>query len=163
MTDDRTLLQNLASIHRHARASEDGQRCMVAAHPDLQARIRQQLAILRASAAGVPAALLQFHEPQRPGFNDGLIYPPSFFPAAGCRRLQVMRERVQGFVDELVETMLPAGKIELMNGFAIPLLFRVIFTLLGIPTEYQEEARRLFNEASDLTMAPTHQLRRAIG
>jgi len=66
------------------------------------------------------------------------------------RRLQVMRERVQSFVDEIVDTVLPDGKVELMNGFAIPLLFRVIFALLGIPVDSQEEARRLFNEASIL-------------
>lgn len=64
------------------------------------------------------------------------------------RRLQIMRERVQGFVNEIVDKVQPEGKIELMNGFAIPLLFQVIFALLGIPVESQEEARRLFNEAS---------------
>lgn len=66
------------------------------------------------------------------------------------RRLQQMRERVQTFVDEIVDDVLPGGKIELMNQFAIPLLFNVIFALLGIAEKDQPEARRLFNEASVL-------------
>lgn len=66
------------------------------------------------------------------------------------RRLEQMRARVQGFVDEIVDNVLPTGKIELMNGFAIPLLFKVIFALLGLPPEAHAEARRLFNEASRL-------------
>ncbi len=66
------------------------------------------------------------------------------------RRLQQMRVRVQEFVDEIVDEVLLNGKIELMNQFAIPLLFKVIFALLGIAEEDQPEARKLFNEASVL-------------
>ncbi len=66
------------------------------------------------------------------------------------RRLAQMRERVQEFVDEIVDEVLPGGKIELMNQFAFPLLFKVIFALLGIPPEAHTQARRLFNEASGL-------------
>ncbi len=66
------------------------------------------------------------------------------------RKLAYMRERVQQFVDELVDAMLPAGKVELLEGFAFPLLFRVIFELLGIPPEIHAEAKRLFNEGSRL-------------
>jgi cytochrome P450 len=67
-----------------------------------------------------------------------------------ARRLEQMRTRVQGFVDEIVDEVLPTGKIELMNGFAIPLLFKIIFALLGLPEKAHAEARRLFNEASIL-------------
>lgn len=66
------------------------------------------------------------------------------------RRLEQMRVRVQGFVDEIVDSVLPSGKIELMHEFAFPLLFKVIFALLGLPSEVHTEARRLFNEASSL-------------
>lgn len=66
------------------------------------------------------------------------------------RRLAQMRDRVQGFVDEIVDEVLPSGKIELMNQFAFPLLFKVIFSLLGIPPQVHAQARRLFNEASSL-------------
>ncbi len=66
------------------------------------------------------------------------------------RRLAQMRERVQEFVDEIVDEVLPSGKIELMNQFAFPLLFKVIFALLGLPPEAHAQARRLFNEASSL-------------
>lgn len=66
------------------------------------------------------------------------------------RRLEQMRTRVQGFVNEIVDEVQQSGKIELMNQFAFPLLFKVIFALLGIPAEAHAEARRLFNEASGL-------------
>ena len=66
------------------------------------------------------------------------------------RKLAQMRERVQQFVDEIVDEVQPSGKIELLNQFAFPLLFKVIFALLGIPSEFHTEARRLFNEASSL-------------
>ncbi len=66
------------------------------------------------------------------------------------RRLAQMRTQVQGFVDEIVDEVQSAGEIELMNQFAFPLLFKVIFALLGIPAEAHTEARRLFNEASSL-------------
>jgi immune inhibitor A len=86
MTRD-TLLRNVLTIREHARASEDGQRCVVAPHPALQARIRSQLSALRASTGGILTSMLQFHEPQRPGFNDGIIYPPSYFPAGALATL----------------------------------------------------------------------------
>lgn len=66
------------------------------------------------------------------------------------RRLALMRGRVQEFADELVDEALPVGKIELVNQFAIPLLFKVIFTMLGIPPAAHAQARELFNEASRL-------------
>ena len=61
-----------------------------------------------------------------------------------------MRERVQQFVNEIVDEVQPHGKIELMNEFAFPLLFKIIFALLGIPAEAHNEAKRLFTEASSL-------------
>jgi cytochrome P450 len=66
------------------------------------------------------------------------------------RRLAQMRERVQQFVNELVDEMQTHGKVELMNEFAFPLLFKIIFALLGIPAEAHTEAKKLFNEASSL-------------
>ncbi len=66
------------------------------------------------------------------------------------RRLELMRGRVQGFVDELLDNLVANGEIELMNQFAFPLLFKVIFALLGIPEEAHTRAKQLFNEASSL-------------
>lgn len=66
------------------------------------------------------------------------------------RRLEQMRVRVQEFADEIVDEIETSGKIELLHQFAFPLLFKVIFALLGIPAEAHAEARRLFNEASGL-------------
>ncbi len=66
------------------------------------------------------------------------------------RRLKQMRIRIQGFVDEIIDEVVPRGNLELMHQFAFPLLFKVIFALLGIPAEAQPKARALFNEASSL-------------
>lgn len=66
------------------------------------------------------------------------------------RRLAKMGELVQQFVDEIVDGVVHDGKIELLYQFAFPLLFKVIFALLGLPEEVQPEACRLFNEASSL-------------
>ncbi|GHO89531.1 cytochrome P450 [Dictyobacter formicarum] len=66
------------------------------------------------------------------------------------RRLAQMRERVQEFVDEIIDGIQADGKIELLQQFAFPLLFKTIFALLGIPEEAHTEAKRLFNEASSL-------------
>jgi immune inhibitor A len=106
MSDDIELLRNLESICRHARASEDGQRCMVAPHPDLNTRIRRQLAAFRAAATDLPAPMFQFQEPQRPGFNDGVIYPPSFFQpgtaAAAIRSAPPLRAPLRGTLKVIV-------------------------------------------------------------
>lgn len=66
------------------------------------------------------------------------------------RRLENMRTRVQEFADAIVDEVLPTGQIELLNQFAFPLLFRVIFALLGLPSESHRQAIKLFNEASSL-------------
>lgn len=71
------------------------------------------------------------------------------------RRLEQMRVRVRGFVNEIVDEMQPKGKIELVHEFAFPLLFKVIFALLGIPAELHAEASRLFHEASGLIIKVT--------
>ncbi|BCL84213.1 cytochrome P450 [Ktedonobacteria bacterium brp13] len=70
--------------------------------------------------------------------------------AFSARRLAQMRTRVQGFVDEMLDEVQSRGTIELMNQFAFPLLFKVIFALLGLPPEAHAQARKLFNEASNL-------------
>jgi immune inhibitor A len=55
----------------------DRELCAVAPSPQLRARLREQLDRLRADA-DVPLALAG--DPRLPGFNDGLIRPPSSFP-----------------------------------------------------------------------------------
>src|SRR3954469_24940052 len=55
----------------------DRELCAAAPSPELRARIREQLGRLRGDA-DVPLTLAA--DPRLPGFNDGLIRPPSSFP-----------------------------------------------------------------------------------
>jgi immune inhibitor A len=55
----------------------DRQLCTVAPSPELRARMREQLGRVQADAE-VPLSLAG--DPRLPGFNDGLIRPPSSFP-----------------------------------------------------------------------------------
>lgn len=68
----------LDRIRRAARASDDGQRCMVSPSPDLSARLRTELeaatALLEARQPGL-ASRLMIDPRERFGFNDGLNKP----------------------------------------------------------------------------------------
>jgi cytochrome P450 len=66
------------------------------------------------------------------------------------RRLARMRVHIEQFVSDILDEVQPTGKLELLHEFAFPLLFRVIFTLLGLPSEMHVEAGRLFTEGSRL-------------
>ncbi|HET6769350.1 MAG TPA: M6 family metalloprotease domain-containing protein, partial [Chitinophagaceae bacterium] len=76
------LLKNYLKICKGASESEDGQRCMIAPHPDLKKKIDAELKKLK---SGLGKSLLlnkiKLEDPWRPGLNDGLIYPGSMFPA----------------------------------------------------------------------------------
>jgi immune inhibitor A len=74
------LIDDIATIYRHARENCDGECCMVAPHPDLQAKLKQDLAQLRGTAAGHMANLLRVKDRTSPGLNDGLIYPGDLYP-----------------------------------------------------------------------------------
>jgi immune inhibitor A len=78
----RSHLADVLDVYRIAAATDDGQRCMVAPHPDLQKRLKQELAAIaeRGGAAGVVGTMLRAAEPQRLGLNDGVIIPPEEFP-----------------------------------------------------------------------------------
>ncbi|GIH18590.1 cytochrome P450 family protein [Rugosimonospora africana] len=49
------------------------------------------------------------------------------------RRVEALRPRVAGFVESLLEKIIPRGECDLMRDFAIPLPMMVICDLLGIP------------------------------
>ena len=80
MSNSRSLVQHYLQIRNAARACDDGQRCMVAPHPALRARINQELASIRTSGDSSIAALVRASEPRRLGYNDGVIIPPDEFP-----------------------------------------------------------------------------------
>jgi len=57
------------------------QRCVVPPHPDLEAKIRESVRKASGKLADlVPAEALQLPPASRPGLNDGLIVPGSYFP-----------------------------------------------------------------------------------
>src|SRR5690242_21485888 len=74
------LLQSFEHIRRTASASSDGHLCAVAPAPELKERIAKEIAEFRSKSNSVVGSLARAAEPNRPGFNDGLIFPPDMFP-----------------------------------------------------------------------------------
>ncbi|MFJ4682412.1 cytochrome P450 [Streptomyces sp. NPDC088789] len=67
------------------------------------------------------------------------------------RRVERLRPRIQAITDELLDTMIPLGRADLVESLAYPLPITVICELLGIPEVDRAEFRRLSTE----TVAPT--------
>lgn len=63
------------------------------------------------------------------------------------RRLEAMRPRIQQIADELVATIQPRGRADLVTEFALPLPLTVIAELLGAPLTEREEFVRWINVA----------------
>src|SRR5438128_597336 len=76
MRSTNLLLSSIARPYLDGRAD----RCMVAPHPDLRERMRQELARLRTTADPTVARSLGMRSVDRPGLNDGMILPESYFP-----------------------------------------------------------------------------------
>ncbi|MEU8265460.1 cytochrome P450 [Micromonospora sp. NPDC048999] len=55
------------------------------------------------------------------------------------RRIEALRPRVAQIVDDLLDKVVPQGRIELMHDFAIPLPMTVICELLGVPVADHEQ------------------------
>ena len=75
--------QELVELLRHVQdfREADRTRCAVAPSPDLDERIKEALELLRSQADDLLSPRLRLRlEPQRPGYNDGLIVPPEEFP-----------------------------------------------------------------------------------
>lgn len=76
-----SLAGDVRHIYQEARASEDGERCMVAPCPDLADKLKKELTAMRSKAKDFMASFqLRASEPRSDGFNDGLIIPPEEFP-----------------------------------------------------------------------------------
>jgi len=80
MPNKSELLYNFERIRRAAAESDDGLCCAVAPAPELNERIKKELADIRAASTSVVGALARAAEPNRPGLNDGLIIPPEDYP-----------------------------------------------------------------------------------
>jgi immune inhibitor A len=79
VNEARTLLALHEEVTRF-RAS-DPTVCAVAPHPDLKERIKGAVEEMRAGADDLLVPRIRVRvEPNRPGFNDGLIVPPEEFP-----------------------------------------------------------------------------------
>lgn len=50
-----------------------------------------------------------------------------------ARRIEALAPRVQGITDELLDAMVPLGRADLVESFAMPLPMAVICELLGVP------------------------------
>ena len=78
---EQAFLRGIARTYKYARASDDGERCMVAPSPELRGRIKAAMARMAASG-GLPQALsLRAAEATALGLNDGVIIPPEEFAA----------------------------------------------------------------------------------
>ncbi len=73
------FLSEILNIYRAAHASDDGQRCAVAPHPDLRARMVDAMRSIRESHGFDEAFVVKLAEPKAPGLNDGMIYPSDQF------------------------------------------------------------------------------------
>ena len=81
MKSKQSTLESLLKIYDHARSHQDPDRCMVSLHPDVRERLRDELEKLGDSISPLLRKRLRFRYPKALGLNDGLIYPPSSFPA----------------------------------------------------------------------------------
>jgi immune inhibitor A len=103
----KTALEQFRLIHEAAKASDDGRRCMIAPHPDLKARIMEELKEVREnfSMSGI-SNRMRIMDLSRPGFNDGLIYPGDTFPlgtsAGVARAARIERAPLSGAVRVIV-------------------------------------------------------------
>ena len=105
MSEDASVVVDLARIYTAAAASDDGQRCMCAPAPELQERLVHALHAARDRIGhDVPLGRLKadLPRPPTPGFNDGLIIPGTHFrlgtPPATVRRAAAERAPLRGTV-----------------------------------------------------------------
>jgi immune inhibitor A len=106
MSNKSELLHNFEKIRQAARESDDGQRCAVAPAPELNERIKKELADIKAASNSVVRALARVAEPDLPGFNDGLIIPPENFalgtPLSVIRNAAADRAPLRGVLRVIV-------------------------------------------------------------
>ncbi|MGW5864821.1 cytochrome P450 family protein [Streptomyces sp. NPDC055239] len=67
------------------------------------------------------------------------------------RRIAELRPRVQRIADDLVDAMLPLGRADLLEAFALPLPLAVICELLGVPSGDRKMFHDWYLESTDFT------------
>ncbi|WKK22977.1 cytochrome P450 [Streptomyces olivoreticuli] len=68
-------------------------------------------------------------------------------------RIEALRPRVQQIADELVDAMLPLGRADLVEAFALQLPLAVICELLGVPATDRKAFHDWYLESTDFTRA----------
>ena len=93
----------------HDRAATNHQRadfCAIAPDPALRERMDAELSRLRGAADGVVAPRLQVSEPTHPGYNDGMMFPGTYFPVGTtlevARRAALERTPLRGQINVIV-------------------------------------------------------------
>ncbi|UXY32547.1 cytochrome P450 [Streptomyces sp. HUAS TT20] len=67
------------------------------------------------------------------------------------RRIEALRPKIQRIADELVDAMLPLGRADLVEAFALPLPLAVICELLGVPANDRKTFHDWYLESTDFT------------
>src|SRR3954454_9806437 len=77
-----SLLDDFLKLQETAKQTEDGQRCLIAPHPDLKRRLNAEMERLKSTLnERVLKNKIKLGRNYKPvGFNDGLIYPGTLFP-----------------------------------------------------------------------------------
>lgn len=100
------LFDHYIKIRDAAAQSDDGGRCMVAPHPDLHDKIKKEIETLRANNSSLVRNFVRATEPNRHGFNDGMIIPPDEFslgtPLSRIRSAAAERAPLHGTVRVIV-------------------------------------------------------------
>ena len=66
-------------------------------------------------------------------------------------RIEALRPRIQGIAQELLDAMVPPGRADLVEGFALPLPLAVICELLGVPATDRKAFHDWYLESTDRT------------
>lgn len=119
------------AILRDRRASSDAQHLDLDRMPDGFRRPADPDDLI--AAAVVEARPFLFRDPPDHTRLRGLV-AKAFTP----RVVEALRGRTQQIVDELIDTALDAGEVDLLEEFAYPLPVRIICDLLGVPAEDQD-------------------------
>lgn len=67
------------------------------------------------------------------------------------RRIEALRPKIQRITDELLDAMLPLGRADLVESFALPLPLAVICELLGVPANDRKTFHDWYLESTDFT------------
>jgi immune inhibitor A len=106
MSSTSDLLKQFAHIQGAARASSDGELCAVAPSPELKEKIAAEIEDFRSKSDSFVGSLARAAEPNRPGFNDGLIFPPDMYPLgtplSAIRNAALERSPLRGAVRVIV-------------------------------------------------------------